>query len=249
VGFLVGFAVAVGAGRTRGSRLRAAALFGLSGVGGLLGARLFWAFGADAGALRSPRPWTDAFDPAIPGLWSFGALAVGGAAAYGVAGRMGGDSRGVLLDLVVPAALATLLFARLGCLAAGCDFGSLTDLPWGLRYPPHSPAWEAHRATDLLVAGATRSLPTHPLPIYLAGVSGTAIGAGILASRRTGSGAGRRALVTAHVYLAGRFAAEFLRAPSTVPSLFGEWLNINHCFTLTAFAVLVFISRRNIHGE
>jgi phosphatidylglycerol:prolipoprotein diacylglycerol transferase len=249
VGFLVGFAFAVFSSPARGTRLRAAALFGLSGVAGLLGARMFWALGAVDGPLRSGRSWADVFDPSTPGLWSFGALMVGGAAAYEVAGRMGGDSRGTLLDLVVPGALTTLLFARLGCLAAGCDFGAPTDLPWGLRYPAHWPAWEAHRAADLIVAGAGQSLPTHPLPLYLAGVSAAAIGAGVLASQGRGVRPGRRALVAGYVYLAGRFGVEFLRAPSTAPSIFGEWLNLNHCFTFAVVAVLVSISRRRVHGE
>jgi len=162
---------------------------------------------------------------------------------------MDGPNWGTLLDFVVPAALTALLFARLGCLAAGCDFGLSTDLPWGLRYPAQSPAWEAHRAADLIVAGVPQSRPTHPLPIYLAGVSVIAIGAGVLASKIQPLRSGRRALVTAYVYVAGRFAAEFFRAPSTATSIFGEWFNLNHCFTFAAFAVLVMICRRDFHGQ
>lgn len=41
---------------------------------------------------------------------------------------------------VVPVGLA---FGRMGCLLAGCCFGSRTDAPWSLVFPPGSPASEA----------------------------------------------------------------------------------------------------------
>ncbi|AKV02392.1 Prolipoprotein diacylglyceryl transferase [Labilithrix luteola] len=59
-----------------------------------------------------------------------------------------------------------LAFGRMGCLLAGCCFGATTDLPWGLSFPPRSPATEAQVKEHLLGSLRMWSLPVHPTQIY-----------------------------------------------------------------------------------
>ena len=59
-----------------------------------------------------------------------------------------------------------LTFGRMGCLLAGCCFGSESSLPWALSFPPHSPASEAQFKTHELTSMRVWSLPVHPTQIY-----------------------------------------------------------------------------------
>jgi len=59
-----------------------------------------------------------------------------------------------------------LAFGRMGCLLAGCCFGSVTTLPWGLSFPPRSPASEEQAKEHLLDSVRMWSHPVHPTQIY-----------------------------------------------------------------------------------
>lgn len=59
-----------------------------------------------------------------------------------------------------------LCFGRMGCLLAGCCFGAQTNLPWGLSFPPRSPASEAQAKEHLLESARMWSHPVHPTQIY-----------------------------------------------------------------------------------
>lgn len=54
-------------------------------------------------------------------------------------------------DIMIPSAALGLAIGRIGCLLAGCCFGSPTDLPWAIHYP-HS-----HE---------THGIGVHPAPLY-----------------------------------------------------------------------------------
>lgn len=43
-------------------------------------------------------------------------------------------------DSVAPSLALGLFFGRIGCFLNGCCFGRACDLPWGVVFPPHSPA-------------------------------------------------------------------------------------------------------------
>ena len=73
-----------------------------------------------------------------------------------------------ILDDMAPLSGVSMAVGRLGCLAAGCCFGSLCEGALCLDYRQGSPAWWNHFAREILPHGATRSLPVHPLPLYLA---------------------------------------------------------------------------------
>jgi phosphatidylglycerol---prolipoprotein diacylglyceryl transferase len=57
-------------------------------------------------------------------------------------------------------------FGRMGCLLAGCCFGSRCDLPFALSFPPKSPASEAQAKLGELPSPHAFSLPVHPTQIY-----------------------------------------------------------------------------------
>jgi phosphatidylglycerol---prolipoprotein diacylglyceryl transferase len=54
----------------------------------------------------------------------------------------------------------------MGCLLAGCCFGAVTNLPWGLSFPPRSPASEAQAKEHLLHSARMWSEPVHPTQVY-----------------------------------------------------------------------------------
>lgn len=59
-----------------------------------------------------------------------------------------------------------LAFGRMGCLLAGCCFGAPTSLPWGMSFPPRSPASEEQAKTHLIESIRMWSEPVHPTQIY-----------------------------------------------------------------------------------
>jgi phosphatidylglycerol:prolipoprotein diacylglycerol transferase len=64
-----------------------------------------------------------------------------------------------------------LAFGRMGCLLAGCCFGQPTNVPWGLSFPPRSPASEAQAKAYILQSARMWSAPVHPTQLYEAAAS------------------------------------------------------------------------------
>lgn len=59
-----------------------------------------------------------------------------------------------------------LVFGRMGCLLAGCCFGTPTAQGWALSFPPYSPASESQFKGGLLESPAMPSLEVHPTQLY-----------------------------------------------------------------------------------
>jgi len=59
-----------------------------------------------------------------------------------------------------------LAFGRMGCLLAGCCFGSSCDLPWAVTFPPRSPASESQAKLHELASAGLWSRHVHPTQIY-----------------------------------------------------------------------------------
>lgn len=72
------------------------------------------------------------------------------------------------VDLLIPNMALAHCFGRLGCLTAGCCFGSPTSKSWGLIFPNNSMA-HAQQVDSGLIAPLAASLPTHPTQLYEAG--------------------------------------------------------------------------------
>jgi len=87
-------------------------------------------------------------------------------------------------DCAVPSLCTGLLLTRIGCLLAGCDFGTPWDGPWALRFPPGSPAFREQVAQGLLEPGAAASLPVHPTQIYESLAGAALLGLVVLVRQR-----------------------------------------------------------------
>jgi prolipoprotein diacylglyceryltransferase len=77
-----------------------------------------------------------------------------------------------LMDAMAPAVPAALVFVRIGCLLAGCCYGTVALVPWAIQYAPGTPAYIDHVHHGLLVEGAAESLGVHPLPVYFGLLAG-----------------------------------------------------------------------------
>jgi hypothetical protein len=116
---------------------------------------------------------------------------------------------------VIPLGVA-LVFARLGCFMAGCDYGKVTSLPWAVRFPAGSPAWRDHVHAGLIPTDRAASLPVHPTELYEAVLGlvivaiAILIGLGIAVGRRPRKD-GELFVLAAATYAIGRLAIETLR--------------------------------------
>ena len=116
-------------------------------IGGLVGARLHWIV-ANLDEVR---------DDVVGGIFGGSGLiwfggALGGAAGVLLWARRRGMFNLALLDLCSPALAIGYAIGRIGCQVAGDgDYGTPTDLPWGMAYPDG-----VVPTTDVV----------HPTPIY-----------------------------------------------------------------------------------
>jgi phosphatidylglycerol:prolipoprotein diacylglycerol transferase len=62
------------------------------------------------------------------------------------------ESVGRVLDLVAPPIALGLAIGRLGCMAAGCCYGRLTDSPLGVYLPDHNGLWAVRYPTQAMSA-------------------------------------------------------------------------------------------------
>ena len=100
-------------------------------IGGLVGARLYWVL------TNLDEVGGDVVGNVFGGsglVWFGGAL--GGAAAVLLWAKRRGMFNLTLLDMCSPALAAGYAIGRIGCQISGDgDYGSPTDLPWGMAYP------------------------------------------------------------------------------------------------------------------
>jgi phosphatidylglycerol:prolipoprotein diacylglycerol transferase len=104
-----------------------------------------------------------------------------------------------------------LTFGRMGCLMAGCCFGSTCALPWAVSFPGSSPASLEQFKEHLLPNAHMWSLPVHPTQVYEAAAS-LAIAAACLVwihPRKRYDGQVFAAFLA--LYAVARFLVEFLR--------------------------------------
>jgi phosphatidylglycerol:prolipoprotein diacylglycerol transferase len=113
-----------------------------------------------------------------------------------------------MAGLVVPVGLG---FGRMGCLLAGCCFGSPTHSHLGLIFPPNSPASESEFKAGLLHSTAEPSLAIHPTQIYESGAAFAIAALLILYVHGRKRYDGQVFLAFVVLYAAVRFGLEFLR--------------------------------------
>jgi hypothetical protein len=143
------------------------------------------------------------------GMTSFWGYLAGGAALAAVCKRDGVPLARMGDLAAIPIGVA-LVFARLGCFMAGCDFGKVSSLPWAVRFPANSPAWRDHLHAGLIPAGRTASLAVHPTQLYEACLGLVIVAVAWFVGRRTRT-EGRMFLAAAATYAIGRLLIETLR--------------------------------------
>jgi prolipoprotein diacylglyceryltransferase len=142
------------------------------------------------------------------GMTSFCGYA-GGATAVVIVCRRERQPVAALADAAVAPLGLALVLARIGCFMAGCDYGQVTSLPWGVSFPAGSPAWRDHVHAGLISSSAAESLPVHPTELYEASLGLVLV---LLALRaRRGHPPGNLFLSAAAIYAVGRFFIETLR--------------------------------------
>ena len=73
-----------------------------------------------------------------------------------------------MADIFIPYMALAHAFGRLGCLAAGCCYGKITHVAWGLVFPQGSMAHQEQQG-DGLIGFSDAALPVHPTQLYEAG--------------------------------------------------------------------------------
>ena len=113
-------------------------------------------------------------------------------------------------DLLAPVLAFSFAAVRLSCLLAGCCFGVVTSLPWGIRYPRDSLAMRLHVAEGKVAYAAAWSLPVHPLQLYFAALA-IAVGCVVLWYRRRQRYDGELLLLFVVLHETGKGLLELLR--------------------------------------
>jgi phosphatidylglycerol---prolipoprotein diacylglyceryl transferase len=131
-------------------------------VAGLIGARTvyvttYWSEFAH-------QPLTEIFMIQHGGLVYYGCV-IGGAMAYLIFVRWKKLPGWKLADILVPSLALGNAIGRIGCLLNGCCYGRVCQLPWAIRFPNQSAAWQQHFQAGLVGKGDP-SLPVHPTEIY-----------------------------------------------------------------------------------
>lgn len=173
-------------------------------------------------------------------LWQGGATLYGGlllsvAASYVFAVRRGIGFL-LLADILAPSIALGAALTRVGCFLSGCCFGSPTDLPWGVVFPPSSPAG----AWALSIASSAAAL--HPVQLYDS-FGSMFIVLLLLKFERRLAGNGR--LFGAFLVLYGilRFLLDFLRYYE--PNMIAAGLSLNQVLSLgLVICGILLVSRR-----
>jgi len=111
-------------------------------------------------------------------------------------------------DAMAPAVALGVAIGRIGCFLNGDDFGTLTQLPWGVRFPPGTEAYADHFARGWIAPGAEYSLAVHPVQLY-SSLLALALFMGLVYLRD--SAPGTRLAVLACAHGATRFFVQYWR--------------------------------------
>lgn len=126
-------------------------------------------------------------------------------------------------DVYVPAVALGLSVGRLGCFAAGCDYGKPTDSVLGVVF---TNPW-SHQVT-----GVPLGVPIHPTQLYESAVSVLIFGILVWWARRK-SYDGQLFVLYLSLYAVARFSLEFLRGDEDRGFVF------NHLFSTSQFIALL----------
>lgn len=148
------------------------------------------------------------------GVVAYGALG-GLVLVYVMLARRRGVRAGAALDRLAPILGVLVVFGRAGCYLGGCDHGTVTALPWGVRFARRTAAWSEHLRAGLIGPFDDASLAVHPSQLYEALLGALMIVMVLVLERGRGASGARRPGVvfalTAALYAAGRIGVEVTR--------------------------------------
>lgn len=124
-----------------------------------------------------------------------------------------GAERWLIADAVASFAPLACVVGRWSCFLAGDDFGRVTTLGWGVRFPAESYAWTAQVIRDGLSSESPWSLPVAPTQPLLSAAAAVALAATTIAWQRLREVPGVTLGVFLVAYGVTRFPVEFLRDP------------------------------------
>lgn len=125
-----------------------------------------------------------------------------------------------------------LAIQRVGCLAAGCCFGTITTTPWSITYGPGSEVFGYQQHLGLIPSTAQQTMPVHPAQLYdlLLCVACMLVAVHFKGRVRK---PGSLLLVVTMVYGIGRFMIEFVRSHNVTEGAFG--------FSIVQLAILALL--------
>jgi phosphatidylglycerol:prolipoprotein diacylglycerol transferase len=187
----------------------ASALVFAAGLGGIVGAKVYYAI--------LNHDWHLLFDRS--GLVWYGGFLLGAAGVLWTMRRRRLPGW-PMADVAAPALAIGYGIGRIGCFLVGDDYGRPTDLPWGVAFRVGLPETTAGNLRDLFHVAIPASVPdsallrVHPTQLYETGMALIIWGIGVwmFRRRRPGAPSGAIALTVLALLAVERFLVEILRA-------------------------------------
>jgi phosphatidylglycerol:prolipoprotein diacylglycerol transferase len=143
-------------------------------------------------------------------------------------------------DIIAPSIALGLAFTRVGCLLSGCCYGKPTGMPWGLVFPPDSPAGAAAIATARQMG--LDQVALHPAQAYST-IKGLTIFAVLMLMQSKLTRRGSVFGLFLVLYGIGRFTIDFFRFYETnARVLMG--LSFNQVISIVLVAIGAFLLLR-----
>ncbi len=159
-----------------------------------------------------------------------------------------------LADVLVLGLPLAAVSGRVGCLLAGCCYGTPTNSNWGIAYGPGTPAFMQHMESGILAEGAISSALLYPIQLILIG-GNLLIFIALWLLRKKLSRPGLIAFLGFGLLTLQRFGIEFLRDVATNRGSFGimagglkmgQWVVLMMAVaSLAGFCYLQFFQQKN----